>query len=339
MNKENIRIAEMYKKEHRDVTLYMLHDGQILEEKPLAKELIKAQRVERRPIIKWYKLTAREILEETEWPGEYIPIVPVYGVETWLEGKKQAFSLINPAKDPQKMLNYWKTASVEAVALQPRAPFVGAVGQFKSAQKSWQDMNKRNIPVLQYDPVTHKGVVLPPPQRQSPPVLSPAMMQEATAAGDGIKYALGMHDAALGVHGGEISGSAIAERKLQGDNSTFHYIDNLAIALKHVGRILVDLIPKVYNGARVARILGIDGTPELVKVNQVFEKENGDTVVHNLSKGRYDVVVDVGESYASKRQQAVQSMLDVAAIDSRIMEVAPLQQQTLRNQMIGHPLD
>jgi len=233
------------------------------------------------------------------------------------------------------MFNFWKTASTEVIALQPKAPFIGAKGQFKSNPRAWQNANRENYPFLEYDMVIDpkSGVPAPPPQRQAPPSSTGAQLQEAMAAADGIKASLGMYDASLGNQTNDISGKAIIARQMEGDNATFHFIDNLSTAMKKVGRILIDLIPKVYTERRILRILGEDGTEEMVPINQPYAKnENGDRVplgqgmqmagVFDLKAGKYDVVVEVGPAYATKRQEAANALIEIARVRPELLDVA-----------------
>lgn len=285
--------------------------------------------------IKHAKFTGTEILEENEFPGIYIPLVPVYGFETFIDGRRDFFSLVHPAKDPQMMLNYWKSASVEVVALQPKAPYVGAVGQFNSYSQQWASANTENYPFLEYDPVIVMGangesIPMPPPMRQPPATTSQGMMQEAMACVDGIKSALGMYDASLGNQTNDISGKAIISRQLAGDNATFHFVDNLAVSIRHVGRILVDIIPIVYSGPRVMRILGEDGSEKMVPINQPVIKEGSDykpgtgdlSQIISFDAGKYDVVVEVGASYATKRQELANAIVEIAKVNPDIMGIA-----------------
>lgn len=283
--------------------------------------------------IKHAKFTGCEILEENQFPGEYIPLVPVYGFEVFTDNRRDFFSLVHPAKDPQRMLNYWKSASVEVVALQPKAPFIGAVGQFNSYGAQWSSANAENYPFLEYDPVTVVGVngesmMLPPPQRQAPPTSSGTMLQESMSCVDGIKAALGMYDASIGNQTNDISGKAIISRQMAGDNATFHFVDNLAVAIRHVGRILINIIPIVYTGPRILRILGEDGKEQMVPINQPVVKQGneyqldaaGDII--RFDAGKYDVIVEVGASYATKRQELANAIVEIARVNPEIMNVA-----------------
>lgn len=207
-------------------------------------------------------MTGAEVLEdETEWPGRYIPIVPVYGEDIVVEGKRILKSLIRDARDPQMQLNYWRSYAAEMVALQPKAPYVGVAGQFET-DPHWETANTDNHPYLEYDPVAGA----PPPQRQMPAALPAGARDLALMANDDIKGTLGLFDASIGARSNETSGKAILARQREGDVSTFHFADNLSRAIRHGGAIIMDLIPKVYSGQRMVRVLGEDGKAQTVQL-------------------------------------------------------------------------
>lgn len=334
-----IRVAEYYYREFEEKTLYryevMTPMGPAVRTGLEVPEgaVVLDERSTEIPTVKWCKATAKEILEEGEIPSVYIPIVPVVGFETWYEDKRQSFSLIHQAKDAQRMFNYWKTASTEIIALQPKAPYIGAKGQFKSNSRKWAQANVVNYPFLEYDPVTVDGQLAPAPQRVAPPTSSGSMMQEAAAAANGIQASLGMYDAKMGQNTSDVSGKAIIARQMQGDNVNYHFVDNLATAMQQVGCILVDMIPSIYSGARVVRIMGEDNVDEMMPVNQAAVRDGKDGYrpakegeiaerVHNLNVGKYDVVVEVGPSYATKRQEAANAILEIGRVNSDIYTVA-----------------
>lgn len=214
------------------------------------------------------------------------------------------------------MLNYWRTASTELTALAPRVPFIGKKGTFKTDARKWASINSANHAVVEYDGET-------PPQRQ--PLdsgRSVGAIQEALNAQDDMKSVLGLYDPSLGmVEGGKQSGRAILALQQQGATSNFHYMDNLARAIQHAGRIIIDLIPKVYSGQRMVRILGMDGRAENVQLGGPMVVKGPDgkpqadpqtglpmTKICDVSAGKYDLTVEVGPSYGSKRQEAADQM-------------------------------
>lgn len=340
---ELIRVAEWWSRKEVPAKLLKLSDGMVLYEPEYLKikELLDAQGisvVEMRDT-KTYKVTQRimsgaEILETNDWAGRYIPIIPVYGDEVNVEGKRHWISLVRWAKDPQQMFNYWRTASTELVALAPKTPFIGPKGAFNTDQAKWATANAVSHPYIEYD----GGI---PPQRQpfaGPPA---GALQEALNASDDMKSVMGIYDAALGARSNETSGRAILQRQRESDTATFNYIDNLSRAIKHAGRVIVDLIPKVYSAPRIIRVIHEDGTNESVPINQPFipdqakspqsqqyeagkgqETVEGLTKIFDVTTGKYDVTCEVGPAYSTKREEAAAQMMELGRMFPPMMQVA-----------------
>jgi hypothetical protein len=262
-------------------------------------------------------MSGADILEKNDWPGRYIPIIPVYGDEIIVEGKRYLRSLIHSAKDAQRMFNYWRTTSTELVALAPRVPWIGRAGTFASDADRWATANTTSHSYLEYDTEA--------PQRQ-PLDVGPAAgaLQEALNASDDMKAIIGIYDASLGARSNETSGKAIMARQREGDVATFHFIDNLSRAIRHTGRILIDLIPKVYSDERVIRVLGEDGSQKSINVNSgqpspVMGKDGKPEVdddgqpvmaLHDLTAGKYDLTVTSGPSFTTRREEAAMQMTE-----------------------------
>jgi hypothetical protein len=276
------------------------------------------------PVIKHCKLNAIEILEKTTWPSKYIPIVPVYGSDQFITGKRILKGLVRDAMDSQRMYNYWASAETEAIALAPRAPFIVAEGQIEGYEEQWRTANRKNHSVLTYKPTDVKGQPVSPPQRNAFEPAVQAISQARMLASDDMKATTGLYDAARGAQSNETSGIAIQRRSMQAQTSNFHYVDNLTRSLKHVGKICIDLFPKIYDTARTGRIIGEDGEQKVVKLNQPTDDmgADGEPLIYAMDVGKYDVTVDVGPSYASKRQEAVASMLELAKANPAITQIA-----------------
>tara|TARA_R110002020_G_scaffold98287_5_gene234172 strand:- start:3841 stop:5814 length:1974 start_codon:yes stop_codon:yes gene_type:complete len=335
ITEESVRVADYWKRTQVDRPIVLLSNGEIVDEEVYGENKdyfdIQGIQVENERTVKsWkvkrYTLSGKEVLEEIDWPGMYIPIIPVYGEENWVDGKRYFKSLIRDAKDPQRIYNYWRTASTELVALAPKAPFIGPVGSFDEDGDKWATANTESHPYLQYD-----GQIAP--QRQpfaGPPA---GALQEALNASDDMKQVLGMFDASMGAPSNETSGRAIMARQREGDVSTFHFIDNLNRAIQHAGKIMLDLIPHVYSGERIVRILGEDEKPENVQVNQPIPMmdEQGQPMmddmgqpqarIYDLTKGKYDLVVRSGPSFTSRREEAATQMMELLRV---FPEAAPI---------------
>jgi len=332
-----VLVAEFWKREEverkillfsdiRDGSMHVYGEDQVKTDKDFlaAQQFLefKQARITKSHKVTQNFMTGAEVLESKPWPGRFIPIIPVYGDEFDVQGKRYFRSLIHNAKDAQRTFNYWRTTGAELIALAPKVPFIGPKGAFDSDIARWQTANTKSHPFLEYDPVPAAGNV--PPQRQ-PLDTGPAAgaLQEALNASDDIKAIVGMYDASLGARSNETSGKAIMARQREGDISTFHFIDNMARAIRHTGRILIDLIPHVYDTERVVRVIGEDGSQEAKTVNAPYEVQDpktGQTVtdemgqavtaLHDLTAGKYDLTVTTGPSFTTRREEAAASMTE-----------------------------
>lgn len=326
-NDSTCRVAEYFYKDFKSVDIVQLNNGQTLQKSKISKILpdgikIVAERKSVIPVIKWCKITGLEILSKTDWPGRWVPIVPVIGDELDVNGRRILEGIVRHAKDSQRMYNYWASTETETIALAPRAPYIVAEGSIpKEYESQWKSANRKNHAFLPYKTVSVNGQMAPPPQRNifEPPVqaITNARMQAA----DDLKSTTGIYDSALGARSNENSGVAIQRRNMQSQTSNFHFIDNFTRSLRHTGRIIVDLIPKIYDSARVIRILGENDEQEIVRINQEFEKD-GKARLINLGVGKYDVTVETGPNYATKRQEALASMLDLTKAYPQVAQVA-----------------
>jgi hypothetical protein len=321
MPEGSARVADYFYKEYTNETLVFLSTGESFLKSELPEDLgvdqsgapvtILKERETKVTKVVHAKVNATEVLEKSEWPGKYIPIVPVYGKVTDINGKLVVEGIVRGAKDPARMYNYMASAEAEAIGLAPRAPFIAAEGQIEGYESDWESANRKNHSVLYYKPISLGGQPAPPPQRNSFEPAVQAITQARMMASDDIKATTGIYDSAVGAQSNEISGTAIEKRTMQSQTGNFHYIDNLTRSIRHTGRILIELFPKIYDTARSGRIIGDDGEQKIVPLNQSFMDEDGKPMIYALDAGQYDVTVDVGPSFQTKRQQGVAAMIEM----------------------------
>jgi hypothetical protein len=317
VTKEDIRLAEYWHIERVKATLVLLSDGtKVYEDELPSAEMLDASGItimDKRPSyrkkVKWCKLTAMEVLEEREWPGKYIPIIPCYGAQVVVEGKRKKYGLVRFAKDPQRMFNFWRTALTESIALAPKPKWLIAEGQDEGHESEWALANLKSTPVLRYKQKDIEGVPAPVPTRIQPEPPPDGIMVASSAIADDLKTVLGIFDPSQALPG-NISGKALQGQQQQIDLSNFHFYDNMTRSIKQTGKIILDLVPKIYDTKRVLRIIGVDGKPDMVTINEV---EATGEVLNDVTVGLYDVVMDTGPGYNSKRQQAVDTMMPLMA--------------------------
>lgn len=339
---DTIRVAEYMQIKKTQSTIHMMDDGMVIDDEKL-KAINDGLKSQGQPAFKplksrtttlkkvcWYKINAAEILEERELIGSYIPIVKVVGNELFmLDGKCRTSGMLETMMDPQRLHNYAHAGFIEHVALAPKAPWVAASGQIANYAQDYKDANKKNILLLQYDPIeTESGHLLPPPQRTQPAGIPPGWQQMLLNTEHGVEASVGMYGPSVGAKSQERSGIALQEQKAQGMIGNLHFSDNLAQSIRHTGRILLEWIPKIYDTERVARILGEDGIPDMAYLNPEQEfavmprkdalgREIGQS--YNLNVGTYDVTVSTGPSWTSKRQEGAAMMSEATKNNPELM--------------------
>jgi hypothetical protein len=340
LDEDTVRIAEYFYYKRKRETLNLYPDNvSAFKNTDMDKQLramygkpVRTREVDRKKVM-WMKTNGYDVLDEREWPGSWIPVVRVVGNEFEVQGQIYVSGLVRNAKDAQRMYNYWTSQEAEMLALAPKAPFIAYGGQFEGYENQWKTANTTNWPYLEVNPDVTDGAgnTLPLPQRAAPPLPQTGLIQAKMGAGEDIKSTTGQYDASLGEQGNERSAKAITAREKQGDVGTYHYVDNLARAIRHITRQLVDIIPKIYDTQRIARIIGVDGEVSMVKMDPMqpepvkeIRDQNGGLIekIYNPSIGTYDVMVTTGPGYMTKRQEALDAMSTILQSNPQLWTVA-----------------
>ena len=340
LNEDVIRIAEYFYVDEVKATLNLYPGGmtafkgsfEARQMEAMGMEPLRTRESSKR-VVKWMKTNGFEVLEERDWVGKYIPVVRVVGNEFEVDGEIHISGLVRNAKDAQRMYNYWVSQEAEMLALAPKAPFIGYGGQFEGYENQWKTANTQNWPYLEVNPDATDGAgnSFPLPQRAQPPMAQQGLIAAKMGAADDIKATTGQYDPSLGATSNERSGRAILARQAQSDTGTYHYVDNLARAIRHVTRQIIDMIPKIYDTQRIARIIGMDGQTAMAKINPMqpepvreLKDQNGITIekIYNPGVGKYDVVVTTGPSYLTKRQEAMDAMSQILQGSPQLWAVA-----------------
>lgn len=303
---ETVTVAEYFWRKPETRKLYLLEGGAVVSGLRDGDRVAETREVETDRIM-WVKMASHDVLEgPSEWAGSHIPVVAVCGEELHIGREVVRSSVIRYAKEPQQLFNYWRSAQAEVIALQPKAPYIVTPKQVQGLEPIWKTANTANLPYLPYNPDEDAPGR---PQRETPPVASQAMLQEIALAVDDLKATTGIYDAGLGNASNETSGVAIRQRQLEGDISTSIYVDNLAQAIEQCGRVILDLMPKIYDTERVIRILGQDGAEKVERINAVIVTPEGPVPINSMLAGRYDVRVSTGPAYSTLRQEAADGMM------------------------------
>lgn len=328
-SKNDVFIAEYYRFKHKNDTLFQLADGRkvfksdLPEGKKVGDFVENTIIIKERPSVKkqlcWSKVTNDVELEYRELPGAYIPVLRAIGGEMLHNGRYQKFGMVRNMKDPQMMYNYWRTQETEFVALAPKAPWLVFEGQTENHEEEWANANIRNYSTLTtrvvYD---QNGQPLPPPQRIQPQTIPAASVNAAMSASEDIKSVAGMFDPALGAPGQETSGDMVARRQSQSDLSNYHFYDNLTVTIRGLGCVILDLLKYYYDGERIVRIIQPSGTTDMITIN----RDTAEGIVNDVSTGIYDVVMETGPGYDTKREEASDKMLQLLRYIPQVGQIA-----------------
>lgn len=356
VTRDHVRIAEYWRRNEDEDWLHLMNNGAVLRESELGedeRDAVRRSSVQRRltreSTVEWFKIVGNRIDEHNEWAGKYIPIVPCIGEETVIDGKMDRKGHTRSQIDAQRIYNYWASSAVEQVALQPKIPYIADVRAIESQEHYWRNANTHNYAVLPYNGVDDAGQPIPPPARSPAPEMSQAYIQGMMISRQDLLDVTGQYQAELGMPSNERSGVAIQQRQRQGDTATYHYIDNQAKMIRQVGRILLDLIPKIYDTTRAVKIMGFDDSeqdvvlapnhrlchqqvqmtpmgPQPVTADQQEQMRRGQKLqgictIFNPSMGRYDVEADVGPSFGTQRQEAANAFAQIMMQNPQAFQV------------------
>ncbi|MGE8279039.1 MAG: portal protein [Stenotrophomonas sp.] len=331
--KDQVKVCEYFEKRPSKRTLIQLDDGRVLYADELGDDWEALLAAQGRQVIQQREVDSHKIYsrltngyewltDDHEWPTKYIPIIPVWGHIRCIDGEDKWKGMVRSNKDQQRLHNVHRTAAIEAVAKAPKAPFIVKNKWIKGLETFWNKANAEDFPYL---PVNDEADGIPIRAQQAE--IPAALIQLAALDNEDIKASTGQFNASLGATSNETSGRAINARKQQGATATFNYTDNLAYAIRRTYVILCDMIPKVYDTKRVVRVLGEDGGEKWKTLyEEVADPETGETrTLNDISKGKYDIAVTVGPSYATQRMETADMMSQLLAqIGPAFPPIAPL---------------
>ena len=322
MNDEEVILAEYFRKVPKTYKIYQLSDNRVVREpdmepgdlEALKKEGVTVTRERKHDgyEIEYYLCSAIEVLEgPIPWPGQYLPIIPVWGRMLMRNRRPLYRGLIRNAKDEARSYNYARTAVIEKLALAPKTPWIIADEQVEDFRHIWETANTATHAYLPYKAIRDDGgTPLPPPRREMGQTDISGIVEQVQLSEQGMKSSIGIYDPSLGQRSNETSGIAIERRQQQGDTMTYSYTKALARSIEHAQRILIDLIPYTYDGTRVQRIIHEDGSEDEVQINQIIEHPDGtESVINDVTIGRFELATDIGPNMMTQRMEASDWML------------------------------
>jgi len=368
-DKEEVRLAEYFRIREKEEKLYLIRgangseltryrselprngDGKVVMQDVERKfkergATIEGERDSVKRQVEWFRLNGLVVVERQQIPGSWIPIFRVEGNITDIDGRIIRRGMVEAMMDPARMVNYGEVAKIKRLGLAPKAPWVGAEGQF-DGHEEWDEANRRAHSKLVYKPVTistaQGDILLPPPTRQPPAQIEQGFSEFVQGMRSNLNAVAGMpNEPGQDQQGVVVSGRAIKRRQWLSDQSHFQYYDNLTLAIAQCWRVMVEWIPFYFSEQRMQRIIGEDSTPEMVQINQseqVGSNPDGSPihkVKNDLSVGRYDIVMDTGPGYETKREEGAENLIDLLRVGP-LAEIIAKQGPDLVFRSIDHP--
>lgn len=337
-NENMVRRAEYFYCDTLSDTALLLDDGtSVLKSEYVKRKGDKPSIVKERKTSvnkwKWCKLLGGhdQPVAETEWLGDYLPIISVVGKEIYAGSELVKKGIVRDLKDQARIVNYSYSETVQTLALQNKAPYMAAAEAIEGYEDVWDSANIDNLTYLPFNAFDDEHNAIPAPQRQTPAVMPAAQIQLLQLSTEQMRAASGQQNANFGIKSEAQSGVGIQRLKQQGEVATFHFPDNLARALRHEARVLINLVQKYYDTERVVRIIGLDGKEDTARLSpdmqQAYQEEHDEERgeierIFNPSVGRYDVVIDTGPSYQTMRQEAAANLNELAGRQPKLLDVA-----------------
>jgi hypothetical protein len=263
--------------------------------------------------VQWFRINGREIVDRRDLPGEHIPIVAVEGNTLDINGKRSRKGMVSDMMEPGRMVNYWETMKTERLALTPKAEWT-AYESVIEGHSEWHDANQKSYSVLVGKAVQGpNGETLPLPTKTQPAGVEAGFSEAMQSAYSALMAIAGMpNEPGQDKRGEVVSGVALRERRDLADVTHFQYYDNVTVSIAFTGKLILEWIPHIYNTQRMQRIIGEDGVPEMVQINAPNpDQEAEDKILNDLTVGEYDIVMDTGPGYETKRQEAMAAMTDL----------------------------
>lgn len=265
--------------------------------------------------VEQYILNRNRILHaDTNYRGRKLPIILVVGEEKHIDGKREYKGIVRDVKDMQTLLNLSKSMTADWIARASQAQYLYTPEMVEGFERIWDSPNLSGFSGLPYNGTAGK------PERQDPPPPPVGTMQVSAEADADIRAAIGIRDP-LEKLPANIATKTIEAQISQSNIGTLEYIDRLKDAVKMCGEIIVDLIPHYFGYEHVREIQGLDDQITTVQLNKPYE-ENGETVMHDLTAGRYAVTISDGPSYESQRSEASEMLMEAAQAYPQLMQIA-----------------
>jgi hypothetical protein len=254
--------------------------------------------------------------------GKYIPIIPMYGFRSYVDGTEHYHGLVRKLMDPQRLLNMQMSQLAENSASSGQDVPIFAKDQMPdNIAALWADRN--NKPYMLSEPLTdddgkiiHAGPLgyLKPPQLDGSTAallqIVPNLIQQATGG------------APQDTIDPNASGKAIQALAKRENLKTQVVMDNIANSIAWSGEIYQSIASEIYNDKRILRIVGEDGSQSQTQIfKEVQDSKTGLIVkANNLRDRKFRAYASTGPQYDTLREQTVE---DIKGMMELLIKLGP----------------
>lgn len=332
-DKNTISVVEYYKKEWFSFSVHQLSNGKTVTDKEYRKikeqyeemsqledvegidqpivlpEIIKTRR-SRDYKIMCYKAIYGQIVEKYKWPSKYFPIIFCPGDVHNIEGEERTISFVRFVRDAQRFLNYTGSEIAQAIKNSRREQFLVTPDNISGEGliDIWRNpSNQQGALVAVPDKITKQMPIKLPPSE-----IPQTLLQQYQRAESDIQSVLGYYEANRGAQGQELSGVALRERQRTGNMGVAVFFDNLNRAIEQTGRVILSLLPEIYDTERRISLQAPNGENQDVFINR---KIAGGQAENDVTKGDYDVIIKDGPSFAVQKEEALKILVEMVKVN------------------------
>lgn len=328
--RDEIKVGEFYYKEKKRAKVLIYEDPLGQTKAVYAKEVAKViddmeaagfikvgEKMKDRWIVHKKIVTGGKELKKQRVPGEHIPIIPIYGDWSHVEGRELWRGIYHDAQDGQRLHNFTMSYMADIVAKGPRQKPIYTPGQIQGFEYMYAEAGSaNNYPYLlqnevspetgQPYPLGAQGFVQPPQFPQA----AAAMLEMTRRAVDDVTG--GSLNQEQMLSGAVTEGQITATQNAQ-NMETFLYQNSFALAMKQAARVYASMAAELYDVPREAVVTQPDGEETQVQVMEaVFDDETGEEVILNdITKGAFEVYAAVGPSFQSQKDEARAEMREL----------------------------
>ncbi|TGB34392.1 portal protein [Burkholderia thailandensis] len=275
---------------------------------------IRTRTVKQRRVHKWIH-DGGKVLEDCGFiAGPNIPIVPFYGKRAFIDNQERIMSHIRLGKDSQRLFNMQISLLAIITALAPRRKPIFLPEQIRGHEMTWAQDNIDDNPYLLINPITDlngNGMPAGPVGNTEPPPIPESLAALLQIVDSSIKELTGNQEQGEQVVS-NISDALMERVQAKVDMMAFIYMDNMAKSMQRSGEIWLGMAREIYDEEkRRVTTIGHDGTRGKATLKEPRLVDGATTIVNDLGKGKFEVTVDVGPAFKSRRDATVRKLVDM----------------------------